>query len=414
MEKSPPVTAPRRRNETQAVGALVIGGDHPGLAVARSLGKRGIPVFVLEDQHSLSVYSRYVKKVIRTDNILLEHDIVRALLDAGRKYGLRDWVLFPTRDEHVMALSQHREELSEFFRVPTPEWETTKWLWDKNNTHKLAAELGIPSPQTWNVRSDADLSQFYSKLPLAIKPAVKEHFFYSTGAKAWRANTPEQLHHFFKAASNQIDVGEIMLQEIIPGGGECQYSYCAFFRNGIAHSSLSAKRLRQHPREFGRAATYVETIESREVEELSERLLRAVNFYGLVEIEFKRDPRDGQYKILDVNARAWGFHALGRAAGVDFPYLLFADQLGRPIEPSRGRPHVGWLRFLTDGPTAASDMFHRHLSVGDYFQSLRRTRIESVFSWSDPLPSAAEFLLLPFFVAKKLYKPDKDKDGRDK
>jgi D-aspartate ligase len=392
------------RNCAQAVGAIVVGGDHPGLAVARSLGRRGIPVYVLDHEHSLSHYSRYVTKVIRVNGLLHENEIVESVLATGQKYGLRDWVLFPTRDEHVMAFSQHRNRLAEFFRVPTPEWETTRWMWDKNNTHRLAAQLGISSPQTWNVGCDADLTQFYSKLPLAIKPAVKEHFFYSTGAKAWRADTPERLHHFFRAAASQIDVSEIMIQEIIPGGGDCQYSYCSFFRNGVSHSSLAARRMRQHPREFGRAATYVETIQSSEIEELSERFLRAINFYGIVEIEYKKDPRDGQFKILDVNPRAWGFHALGRAAGVDFPYLLFADQVGYPIEPSRGRAHVGWLRFVTDTPAATAGMLQGHLSLGDYLRSLGRTRVESVFYMNDPLPSLAEFALLPYFIVKRLYK----------
>ena len=52
---------------------------------------------------------------------------------------------------------------------------------------------GNPVPQTFNPRTEEELSAFYSRLPLAIKPAVKENFFYATGAKAWRAETPDQL-----------------------------------------------------------------------------------------------------------------------------------------------------------------------------------------------------------------------------
>jgi len=110
-----------------------------------------------------------------------------------------------------------------------------------------------------------------------------------------------------------------MVQEIIPGDGQHQFSYCAFFRDGQAHSSLVARRNRQHPHEFGRAATYVESIELPAIEELSERFLKAIDYYGLVEMEFKQDPRDGQYKLLDVNARAWGFHSIGLPAGSIFP-----------------------------------------------------------------------------------------------
>jgi predicted ATP-grasp superfamily ATP-dependent carboligase len=161
--------------------------------------------------------------------------------------------------------------------------------------------------------------------------------------------------------------------------------------------------MRQHPREFGRAATYVETIEHPEIEELSERFLRAIDYYGLVEVEFKQDPRDGQFKLLDVNARIWGFHSIGVPAGVDFPYLLFADQVGKPIDRCRAKAGVGWLRLVTDLPTATLDLWDRELDLPSYWRSLRNTRAESVFFLQDPLPSAAEVLMLPYLVTKKYF-----------
>ena len=391
-----------RRQRTQSVGALVIGGDHPGLAIARSLGRRGIPVCIVDNQHSISAYSRYPQRVVTVKDLRDPEKTVDSILEVGHRYGMRDWVLFPTRDETVMAFSLHRERLAEFFRVTTPEWKSTSQAWDKNNTYKLAQQIGVPTPETWNVGNAQELSTLYARLPLAVKPAVKENFFYATGAKAWRAETPEQLRKLFDAAAGKISVSEIMLQEIIPGGGDRQLSYCAFFRDGRAHSSLTARRLRQHPREFGRAATYVETADVPEVAELAQRFLQAINFYGIAEVEFKQDPRDGEYKLLDVNARTWGFLALGQAAGVDFPYLLFADQVGLPTTPSVAPAGIGWLRVLTDFPVALADLLTGRLPLRSYFQSIRRTGIESVFSWEDPLPSLAEFALLPYFVAKKL------------
>jgi D-aspartate ligase len=102
-----------------------------------------------------------------------------------------------------------------------------------------------------------------------------------------------------------------------------------------------------------------------------------------------------------VNARTWGFVSIGLAAGVDFPYLLFADQIGLPIEPCRGRAEVGWLRMVTDVPTAFLDMIGGHLSLGSYIASLRNTGVESVFAKGDPLPSVAEIFLLPYLAVKK-------------
>ena len=389
-------------NDAEEVGALVVGGEHPGLGVARSLGRRGIPVYVVDDQLSVSWASRYVSRFIRVKELRDERKTIDTLLEVGRRFGLRNWVLFPTRDETVAAISRQRAELAQFFRVPTPNWETVKWAWDKKNTYDLAARLNIPCPQTYKPQSESDLEAWHSKLPLAIKPAVKENFFYATGAKAWRAETMDDLHKMYREAARQIDPQHILIQQIIPGDGRHQVSYCAFFRDGRAHSSLVARRARQHPREFGRAATYVESIELPVIEELSERFLRAIDYYGLVEVEYKQDPRDGEYKLLDVNARAWGFHCLGLAAGVDFSYLQFADQTAESVTPCRGKAGVGWLRLLTDVPTALSDLFTGQLTFEAYIASLRNTRVESVFCRRDPLPSIAEVLLLPYLIAKKL------------
>ena len=357
-----------------AIGAVVIGGDHPGLAIARSLAPRGIPVYVLDDQYCISSFSRYVTKVVRLKDLRDHQNTVDAVLDVGHRFGLKNWVLFPTRDETVAAFSLERDRLAKFFRVTTPAWDIVRWAWDKKNTYQLAEELQIPVPRTWNLKSPEELPGLYPRLPLAIKPAVKENFFYATGAKAWRADTPEELHALFKKAARDIPNEEILVQEIIPGDGRQQLSYCAFFKDGRAHSVLLARRMRQHPREFGRAATYVETIELPAIEELSERFLRAIDYYGIVEVEFKQDARDGQFKLLDVNARAWGFHGLGQAVGVDFPYLLFADRCGKETKGSRARSGQGWLRLIPDLAVVARDLSDGYLGFGDYWGLLRPPR----------------------------------------
>ncbi len=387
---------------SSAIGAVVVGGDHPGLGVLRSLARRGIPVYVIDDQPCISRFSRYASRVIRVSDILDERRTVDNVLDVGRRFNLRGWVLIPTRDETVAAFSRHLAELAAFFKVSTGEWESVQWAWDKKKTYDLAETLGIPCPKTFNPKNADELPSLYARLPLAIKPAVKENFFYATGAKAWRCDSIEQLHKNYERAARQIRPEEILIQEIIPGDGREQYSWCAFVCHGHPHSTLTARRLRQHPREFGRAATYVETADAPEIEELSERFVRAIHYHGLVEIEYKRDPRDGRHKLLDVNARAWGFHALGAACGVDFPWLLYADKTGLSVEPARARCGIGWLRLLTDVPTVLSGLAHGSLGIGAYLRSLLSTRVESVFAWTDPLPFAAEMVLLPWLIAKKL------------
>jgi len=380
----------------------VIGGDYQGLGIVRSLGRRGVPVCVVDDEVSISRYSRYSTKFVRLANLHEDRVVVDSLLELGDRLGLNGWVLYPTREELVAAISRHRSELSEVFRVPTPAWESVKWAWDKRNTYCLASELGIPVPVTHYPQSVDQLSELDGLTPpFAVKPAIKEHFFYATKAKAWRANSHSELRTLFQKATELAGNGEIMVQELIPGGGAQQFSYCAFFRDGEAVGKMMVCRRRQHPPEFGRASTYVETVDLPVLEELSERFLRAIDYYGLVEVEFKLDPRDSQYKLLDVNARTWGYHSLGARAGVDFSHMLYLDQIGQPVPVSKSRSGLSWVRTTTDLPAAIVAVLSGDTNWKSYLRSIKNCNAEAVFSASDPLPGLAEAALIPYLAIKR-------------
>jgi D-aspartate ligase len=384
-------------------GAVIVGGDFHGLGIIRSLGRHGVPLCVVDDEYSISRFSKYTTHALRAPNLRKEKETVDFLVETGHRMHLEGWVLFPTRDEHVAAFSRHKQLLGEVFRVPTPDWEIAKWAWNKWNTYSLAQKLGIPIPRTWCPRTVDDIDGIDSDFPIAVKPSVKEDFFYATKAKAWRASSRSELKEMFQRASGHVGANEVLVQEIIPGDGTTQFSSCVFLKDGVAIGSMEAQRWRQHPPEFGRAATFVESINLPVVREMSLKFLRAMNYYGLAEVEYKLDPRDGQYKLLDVNARTWGFHALGSPAGVDFSYLLYADQVGLPVESCCGNSGVGWIRMVTDVPTSIGGIFAGRLHVKDYLRSLKDFKIESVFSSDDMLPTLAEIALLPYLAVKRGY-----------
>jgi predicted ATP-grasp superfamily ATP-dependent carboligase len=382
-------------------GAIVVGGDYQGLGIVRSLGRHGVPICVIDDQHSIARYSRYTSHYVRVRELRDEARSVEQVIEIGQRLGLRGWVLFPTREETVAAFSQSRDELSKYFRVPTPAWGTVSWAWDKRNTYKLANELGICAPATWYVRNSNELAALNVSFPVAIKPAIKEHFIYATKAKAWRANDWDELRILYSKAAGQVGEGEVMIQDLIPGDGSRQFAYCAFFKDGSSIGKLMARRLRQHPSEFGRATTYAETVDVPELQLLSEKFLRAIDYYGLVELEYKLDPRDGRLKLLDVNARTWGYHTIGAAAGVDFPYMLFLDQMRQPIEPCEAAPGVSWVRLVTDLPTAIVDILSSRLNWRHYLRTLRKAPTDAVFCQDDFMPGLIELGLIPYLYLKR-------------
>jgi D-aspartate ligase len=383
------------------IGGVVLGGDSQGLGIARSLGRHGIPVCVVDDEISISRASRFVQHTLRVRDLRRESSLLEALALARKRFGLSGWVLFPTRDENVAALAANRDTLARDFRVPTPDLASIRYVWDKRETYRLAEQLSIPIPRTWFPGTEADLSAVDVSHPVVVKPAIKEHFFYSTHVKAWRADNLTELTTAFRRAARIVEDGEVIVQELIPGGGQEQYAYCAMFRAGNPAASMTVRRCRQHPSDFGRASTYVETINLPDLVGPSISFLRDIDYYGLVELEFKHDARDGAYKLLDVNARTWGYHSLGPAAGVDFPYILFQDQLGNAIEEKRARPGVRWIRLTTDVPNAVRDIKAGRLRARDYLRTLRSVDTEAVFSLRDPLPGLVELALLPYLAVKR-------------
>ena len=262
-------------------------------------------------------------------------------------------------------------------------------------------ELGIPIPRTAFPADASDLDAVEGDGPFAIKPATRGRFQLVTKAKAWRADDRTELARLLAQGDELLGPGNLIVQDVVPGGGTNQLACCAFFKGGMALASMTVRRLRQHPPEFGRASTHVETIAAPCLEELSRRFLEAIDYYGLVEVEFKLDERDGECRLLDVNARTWGYHSLGQSAGVDFPYLLFSDQVG--LQPAGGRARTGvrWTRIVTDVPTAAVEIRRGTLRIADYLRSLARTNGEAVFSRDDLLPGLAELLLVPYLAVKR-------------
>jgi D-aspartate ligase len=387
--------------DPRTVGGVVIGGDYQGLGIARSLGRHGIPVCILDDEYSIARVSRFSDETIRVPSLRDESSTLAALDAARRRFPLEGWVLFPTREETVAALARNRSSLSGSFRIPTPGWDAIRSAWDKRETYRLGEQLAIPTPRTWFPASEADVEGIEMTGPLVVKPAIKEHFFYETRAKAWRADTRDELRARYRSAASIIGQDEVIVQELIPGGGSQQYSYCCLFIDRRAAASMTVRRLRQHPSDFGRASTYVETVDLPELEAPSVRFLDAIGYQGLVELEYKLDPRDGAYKLLDVNARTWGYHSLGAAAGVDFPFLLWCDQLGMQVPDVRARPGIRWIRLVTDVPNAVRDYRAGALRPLDYLRTLTGIDTEAVFSLRDPLPGLLEMALLPYLAVRR-------------
>lgn len=386
-------------------GVVVIGGDFQGVDVVRSLGRRGVRVFLVDSDPCVGRFSRYRSGFAACPPPGAEDGaaLVDFLLSLADRQRLRGFLLFPNSDETVRALSIGKARLEPVYRVPVPAWETVRMFAEKAETYELASRLGIPVPRTRYPRDAGQLVTLDLEYPVIVKPLSRDPFYARTHRKALRADGPDALLAVWERACAVVPPSELMVQELIPGGAEVLYSLGCLFSDGRLRGHVVAHRARQHPMDFGHATTLAETVDIPELEELGSQLLAAAGYEGLAEVEFMLDRRDGVYKLLEVNPRVWGWHTLAMRAGVDLPYRFYRNALGEPLPDAPGfSVGVKWVRPITDLPTAFLEMARGRLGLRAYLASLRGPKtLAPGLSWDDPAPFFAEFLLLPYLWAKR-------------
>lgn len=377
-------------------GAVILGGSFHSLGAARNLSQHGVPVCVVDGGVCVSRFSNSVSSFITCPSADDDEEYVQFLLSTAADRDLSGWVLFPSTDETVRILAQHRDPLLERYRVTTPQWNTVKYLYDKRLTRLLAVERDVPVPETWIPGNGHELENLGCTFPVVVKPAISKHFMAATKKKAYRADSIQELTTIYETVARIMDPSEILVQELIPGGAQNLYSFVGFFENGNPVAGLAARRPRQHPMEFGRASTYVETVDIPELEALSTQLLTGIGYTGLAEVEFMFDANDGRFEFLEVNARIWGWHTFAIHAGLDLLYLAYAHAVGEDFHVGPARQGTRWVRLVTDLPTAISEILAGRLTLRQYLATMSGDVEFAVFSLRDPLPFLADLILAPY------------------
>ncbi|MFX0196786.1 MAG: ATP-grasp domain-containing protein [Candidatus Hodarchaeota archaeon] len=383
------------------IGAVVTGGDFQALGVLRTLAQKDIPVILLDSDHCIGRYSRFNKKFVKSPHPSRKESYLNFLIDLAGKEKIHGWVIFPNNDEAVYVLSKYRSILDEFYRICTPSWEVIRNVYVKENTYRFAAKHGIPIPKTFYPKNQDELMELDLQYPVVIKPSIRDHFYNKVKVKAFRIDNKKQLLRTYQWICSIIDPSEVLVQDFIPGGPANLYSFCPFFKDGKTITSITARRIRQHPMDFGHASTFAELANVPDIKGLSEKFLRLIGFYGIAEVEFMRDPRDGEYKLLEINPRIWGWHSLAIAAGVDLPYMVYQDSIGEEIDVQPPLNGLKWIRLVTDIPTAFIEILRGRMKVTDYLTSMKGKKAFAVFSVYDPLPFLAEIGMIPYLWRKK-------------
>jgi predicted ATP-grasp superfamily ATP-dependent carboligase len=376
---------------------VVLGGAHGTLALARSLGRKGVPVWHVSNDTPLPSWSRKVaghREWAGPDS----GGALAFLLDLAATQKLTGALLVPGGDGEVRFLSRSKDALSSAYRVMLPPWERLQWVCEKPLLYRRAEELGIGIPTTYRFGSLDEAAAADIHFPVVLKPNMGGGDNHFSRAKVVRADDRTGFLAAYRDAVGQIGLDNVVVQQLIPGGGTNQFSYAALWRDGRPVAEFTTRRTRQYPVDFGYTSTFVEVIEMPEVTEMSRRLLSSIAHDGLVEIEFKRDPRDGALKLFDVNPRCWSWMGLAAAAGVDLGALLWEAANDRPVHSPTARQGAAWMYLVRDMVATGTLVWRGQLGVGDYLRSFRRVKSWATFSADDPTPGLIDIPLTAWRV----------------
>ena len=316
-----------------------------GLAAIRSIGRAGVRVLGLDHRRSaLGFRSRYVEPVLCPDP-QDEEAFVTFLADLGLRLETPA-PIFPTHDEPLNAIARAGARLGERYLFPFPAWPVLSRIQNKRAQLEAAEAAGVAIPRTAYPHSGAEALAAAQELglPVLVKPSSTEGFKRRFGRQAFRCETAAEVERAYVDAEEY----EPLVQEVVPGGdGELWTLGSYLSADGEPLGLFCGRKLRQTPPGVGTCrvgeAAWVE-----EVVEQGLQVLRALEHVGLSQVEFKRDPRDGALRLMEVNPRLWQWHGLAAACGVDLPLIAYRDLTGERPPPTsmNGRRRRWAITFL--------------------------------------------------------------------
>ncbi len=369
------------------VPVVVLGCHKLGLGVIRALGQMGVPVFgAYYNRNDMGYVSRYIKAHCFCPHPDNDPDgFVNVLLDKASEWG--GAVLMPSDDATLIPVSRHKEELSRHYRVSAADWDVVETCIHKQYTYQLADRLGVPCPRTRIPESGDEAQEFARQIgfPCLLKPCVGHQYFEHFRRKMEFVNNPEELQRVYRDAESVA--AKMLIQEFIPGGDTSGVNYNSFFIEGEPQVEVTAEKVRLSPPRLG----FPRVVVSKRmpvVLESGRTLLRGLSYTGFSCMEFKKDARDGIYKLMEINARQNLSTPLSVRSGVNFPYLTYRHVLlgERPVSQRDFQEGVYWIDAGKDLLESFKSFGEEHYTLAQYLKPYLSPHVYSIPSWRDPQP----------------------------
>lgn len=345
--------------------------------------------------------SKYCKKVVAPNPFKEEQKCVEFTLSMIKSLGRKPYLFFAD-DEWMMLIGSHERAFEEIAVIMQPHWEGLVQLFDKKNLYELAGKCDVPHPKTLNLDTIKGLDEYLKgiTLPCIIKPqlTVSQNELASKKIKAFhrtqKFETAEAAVEWAEGLlSNEIDF-PVVLQEFIPGDATSLYTLTSYSdKEGNLVAGSIGYKLRQFPPDAGRITSGVLHYDEK-LHYYAEKFLNAVKFNGIANTEFKYDARDGEFKLMEINARfgAWNYSTL--YSGINLMKIAVDDYNGIKYDgPTFKKDKDGhiWYNFAQDFGCSVilnkrEEFKKNRLTVSQWRKSLGKNHFEGIWDWKDPMP----------------------------
>lgn len=368
---------------------------HGTVAAIRSLGRLGVPVHaVTEDRLAPAGVSRYLAGSLRWPTTGAEpaHALVDGLRRVGRRLG-RPSVVVATDDEAAILLATYRDELADLFLLPEVDPALPGRLADKRTLYSLCLANGVPSPRTLDVSSGAELTHAVATLGLPVvakNPAPWERLVGPIVASTTLLRDDMDVAGLASVLDRRPG-DRVLVQEYLPPVGSSPpgatdwfaHAYC--YRDDRAPLVFTGIKLRSWPPSGGVTARGI-AVTKPELAAATADFCRAIGYRGIADLDWRLDPRDGRFKLVDFNPRTGAqFQLFRTTAGIDVVRALYLDLIGRRVPEGR---QIDGRELIVEHLDTASGLAGRLSGRAQPAHPRPLHREPAWFAWDDPLPFA--------------------------
>lgn len=364
--------------------------SHVGLGIIRSLGRLGVPVYsMISDSRASASFSRYSDTFYfpKLSPAIPQEELIDYLFQVARRLGRRS-ILIPTFDFYARFIARHSATLNVWFIFPDCKSSLVESLCSKQGLHELAVRHGVPTARSAFPKSRPELDEFiqHAVFPVIFKPLDWTQLDSMSAKKAIIFHSLKELIKAINSGDG-FNLTNSILQECIQGDKTQDWMFNGYFDSqSNCLVSFTGKKLRQAPVYTG-YTSLGECVSNEIVNETSITFLKKLGYRGIVDIDYRYDPADGLYKILDVNPRVGStFRLFVGRNGLDVIRAMYLDVTGQRIPHDIQVEGRKWIVEDRDLHSAYLYCRNGDITLRDYLKSLKGIREGAWFALDDPRP----------------------------